>query len=365
MSVLTPKEELRSTDLALVVSGTEYRGWQSVDVTRSLDDCAATWSVTGTLRWPGESSAYRFRPDAAVELRIGTDLVLTGYVDVIRVETGTALVTVSGRSRTGDLVDCSAAPGQYRGLSLYELATELARPYGVGVVIDATALEAGRGSTAWIRRGSTVFQAIEERARRHGLLCTDDPQGRLCLIRAGGARSTTALVVGENVIGGDITADSARRYSAYRVRSQTAGDDQNFGAAVAQIDGEETDGGLARYRLLIVDAPGLSRDSAQSRARWEAATRAGQSLTVTWSVHGWRQGDGRLWRPNELVRCVDRESGLDDDLLIRQVSYRADGDGQVTTLTLCPRLAYLLESPPSRAGGRGNVGAWKELEGGA
>lgn len=364
MSVTTPAEELRSTDLALVVGGTEYRGWQAIDVTRSLDDVASSWSVTGTLRWPGESSAYRFRPDAAVELRIGSDLVLTGYVDTIRYDTGAALVTVAGRSRTGDLVDCSAAPGQYRGLSLYELATELARPYGVSVVIDATALEAGRGGTTWIRRGTTVFQAVEEQARRHGLLCTDDERGRLCLIRAGGARSTTALVVGENVLGGDVSADASRRYSVYRVRSQTAGDDQSYGPAVTQIDGEETDGGLARYRLLVLDAPGLSRDQAQSRARWEAATRAGQSLTVAWSVRGWRQGDGRLWRTDELVRCVDRESGIDADLLVRQVSYRVDAEGQVTTLTLCPRIGYLLETPPGSVGGRGHVGPWRELEGG-
>ena len=346
----------------MVVSGRAYSGWISVNVYRSLDDAASRFAVAGVIRWPGENNPVRIGRDDAITVKIGRDKVLSGYVDNVRFAPGTGIVSVEGRSRTADLVDCSAKPGQYKGLTLSEFASELARPFGVQVVTDTTTFNRQLKRTH-VKPGASVYQEIERAARAAGVLVTDDPDGRLCLIRAGGNRSSTRLVVGENILlGAEVSSDMSARYSHYQVRSQTVGDDADYGDAVTSIEGLEEDEGAGRYRLLIIDTPGLNRQDAKNRATWEAATRAGKSVSAYFPVRGWRQGDGRLWEPNYRVRCTDRESGLDGDLLIRSVRYSVDAGGQLAELTVVPELAYQLQQPRTKTPVKGRKrGAWMEL----
>ncbi len=57
----------------------------------------------------------------------------------------------------------------------------------------------------------------------------------------------------------------------------------------------------------------------QDRALYERAHRAAKALEATYTVAGWRQGDGQLWMPNLLVRvrepvrtarCTNAHTGL-------------------------------------------------------
>ena len=66
----------------LVVNGEEFGGWKSVRITPGIERQARDFDLSVTDVWPGRSEVpRRIRPFDACQVFIGSDLVLTGYVD--------------------------------------------------------------------------------------------------------------------------------------------------------------------------------------------------------------------------------------------------------------------------------------------
>ncbi|QCO07540.1 phage baseplate assembly protein [Azospirillum argentinense] len=361
----------------LLVNGTDFGGWKSVRIAAGLDRQARDFELSVTDRWPGSDVPRRIAPGDACQVFIGADLVLTGYVDAtpISYDAGTVTVGVKGRSKTADLVDCSAIhePGQFKGRKVDQVAAELAAPYGVAVVV---AVDTGAPiADHQVQQGESVFESIDRMLKLRALLSTDDAEGRLVLTRAATARAATDLVVGENILTGSADLDCKDRFSEYRIKGQrtadgAAGDDEDgddedggpdigalLGAAAptSQVVAVQADTAIRRRRVLVIVADGQpDGGTARERARWEAAHRAGKSFEATYTVQGWRQGDGRLWVPNALVRVRDPVIGFDVDMLVSAVSYSLSEAGSVTTLTVAPQAAYeLLPETPKAKGKKG------------
>ena len=72
-----------STDdtLSLVIAGTAWAGWQRVAVKRGMDTIPASFDVQVTERYPNPSSDISIKPGDPCQVKIGSDLVITGYVD--------------------------------------------------------------------------------------------------------------------------------------------------------------------------------------------------------------------------------------------------------------------------------------------
>jgi prophage tail gpP-like protein len=102
--------------VTLAMNGTLYGGWKDISIGAGIERCARDFTLSITARWPGQDTAIAVRQGDRCEVRIGDDLVLTGWVyaspvrhDPHNVERG-----VSGRSLTSDIVDCSADDGPSR-----------------------------------------------------------------------------------------------------------------------------------------------------------------------------------------------------------------------------------------------------------
>ncbi|CAO3451832.1 Phage tail protein Mup44, P [Azospirillum argentinense] len=358
----------------LLVNGTDFGGWKSVSISAGIDRQARDFDLSVTDRWPGSDVPRRIAPGDECQVFIGADLVLTGYVDTtpISYDAKSVTVGVKGRSKTADLVDCSAIhePGQFKGRKVEQIAAELAAPYGVAVL---AAVDTGAPiADHQVQQGETVFESIDRLLKLRALLSTDDAEGRLVLTRAATARAATDLVVGENILTGSTDLDCKDRFSEYRIKGQRAADDDDddgddegggpdigalLGAAAptSQVMAVQADTAIRRRRVLVIVADGQpDGGTARERARWEAAHRAGKSFEATYTVQGWRQGDGRLWVPNALVRVRDPVIGFDVDMLVSAVSYSLSEAGSVTTLTVAPQAAYeLLPEPPKAKGKKG------------
>lgn len=83
---------------------------------------------------------------AACRVLVDGLAVITGYVDDVRISCSASehSVTVRGRDKTGDLVDCCAPSMQLAGASLAVIARNLCAPFGIEVV-DAIGTEAVPG----------------------------------------------------------------------------------------------------------------------------------------------------------------------------------------------------------------------------
>lgn len=349
----------------LRVNGRDFSGWTSVKIDMSLEDAVSSFAVVVSGVYA--TSAGFIREDDDLEVWVGDDLLITGVVDDLELggDADTASVSITGRSRLRDLVDCSAPLGAWRGMKLLALIKTLVAAYGIDVVD-----ECGVGDTV-IRshrteEGEALFDALDRLSRDHAFIVTDDSSGRIVLTQAGKG----GLVVGDKVVrgtpgylSGNAKRSCGERFSAIVCKGQSIGDAD----VEVNAQGAAEDVGVRRFRQLIVRPErGVSSKSAAKRARWEVATRAAKALEYTCSLRGWRDAQGRLWRKNTLVEVLDGFARIyGAALLVVSVSLSLDTEGgRVTALRLVPPEAftplpiakpsvsvgaYAYEQPPSTA----------------
>ncbi|GCL64309.1 phage baseplate assembly protein [Pseudaquabacterium pictum] len=346
------------SQIDLLAGGRSHAGWQSVQVRLGMDQCAGGFRLMVSERWIGQDLDWAIPAGERCELLIGGETVITGWVDETRLsmDAGSHQVELSGRDATGDLVDCSAVrkAGQWRGLRIEQIATELAAPFGVAVRAD---VDTGKPLPSFaLQEGETAFEAIERAARIRALLLVSDGRGGLLITRAGTQRVPTPLVLGENILQARVGLDMRDRFSSYIVKGQAPGNDFFSGPSASQIKALASDTGVKRYRPLIItnDAPDLAATLTQ-RAEWEANVRAARSLDVELTVQGWRHAGG-LWRPNTLVSVIATALRLDADLLVTNVLYSLDDQGTTTALRLTRPDAYT--ALPLKAAAVGSAGFW-------
>lgn len=121
----------------LRVNGAFYGGWKTIRIERGIEQIAGTFELSVTDRWAEQSAVRQINPGQPCEVRIDEAVVITGYVDTVapQYDKQQHTITVSGRDKTGDLVDCSAIhkSGQWSGRKLDQIAADLCQPFGITV----------------------------------------------------------------------------------------------------------------------------------------------------------------------------------------------------------------------------------------
>lgn len=334
--------KLDPLQVGLEVNGLSYSGWESVTVTRSLEAASGAFSLAIYDKWLATGEAWPIFEGDKVRVWIGRDLVLDGYVDSIDLSSDaqSRSLSVSGRDRTCDLIDCSAMnrPGVFKGKKLEAIAALLARPFGVKVICDVNTGPAIKAFA--LQPGEKVHAAIERAARAINLMVTATESGELLITRSGSQKATDAIVEGKNFLSGNSKASCADRFSVYVVEGQGSGQ----GKEKHSHRGEYRDPSVGRYRPLIIKAEAKADGTyVKGRAEWEARARAAKGRSAAVTVQGWRQSSGKLWQINRLVTAQVPSINLDGEMLISEVTFSVSDQGTVTTLNLIRPDAYLSE----------------------
>lgn len=394
----------------LVINGTEYGGWKSVRIEAGIERQSRSFELEVTDRWPGQTDIpRRIRPFDTCQVFIGSDLVLTGYVDAtpIKFDAKSVSVGVKGRSKTSDLVDCcpiepgqSTAYGggawpdvigpdgktgrviappaktasQWRNMKMEAIAAALAAPYGVRVI---TEVDTGKIiQDHQIQQGETVFESIDRMMRLRHVLSTDNEKGDLVFIDVGSrGRADTAIELGKNILSGSTELDYKGVFSEYRVKGQRAGNDDSYGADAAEEEafsaddeGDEgefsaTDTRAKRRRVLVIKQTGQADDgTCKDRAIYERAHRAAKALQTAYTVVGWRQQDGSLWQPNMLVRVRDPLIGFDAEMVIAETAWIMDKEGLRTEIKVGPPDGYRSKAGQVKKSQKGGGAEWSDLK---
>lgn len=335
-----------SDAITLRVNGMDFAGWLEVEIVAGIERQARDFSLAITQSWPGATDIpRRVRPGDVCEVWIGGDKVLTGYVDAtpISYDAQQVSVGVKGRSKTADLVDCAAAfgKGQWQGRKIESIAADLAGAYDVRVLTEVAT--GGTISDHQIQPGETVYESLSRLLNLRQLLSTDNADGNLVLINPGsGGRASTALELGKNVLSADSPLDYKDVYSTYVCKGQRAGTDLDAAETIAESVSQATDSNVKRNRLMVITQTGqVDTQMCRDRVRYEALYRAAKAVESTYTVQGWRQADGNLWLPNQLVHVRDGVIGFDDDLLIIEVAYRISSQGTTTQIKVGPMAGYI------------------------
>ena len=341
-------------NIELLINGIIYSGWQGVRVRRSLDFFASSFDLSLTDTQAG--MARTIKTDSPCRLRIGGETIITGFIDRVRprYDGRSRSLTVSGRSKTADLVDCSLPAHKLQGAqkkdrNLLELARSLCDL--LHIEAGTTTLDLPNRAISNIEPGQTFYEYLESQARIDGVMLVDDPDGNLTITRAGKTRIDTALVLGENIEGADGEFSARNRFSHYYVDAQDTAGDDGWGEATSHISGlaEDTD---IRNRPTSILLSKNNLAEVKKYAEWQRNIQYGRSRKAVYTVSGWRHKDG-LWKPNTNVLVNDDwmgftgRDGKGEWLMIGTVEYIMDHGGKRTGLTVMPVEAYDLIPLPA------------------
>lgn len=312
-----------------------YEGFKNLKLSRNLTQLTGSFEITLVDKWRVDQEDFELKPGLEIACRLGDTPLYQGYIDrlSISLSSGSRNLTISGRDKTGDLVDCSIlGNNEFNNMTLDAIAKELVKPFGIGIVLFADVGKPFKKFT--VNQGETVFEALERLAKQRELLLTSSPVGNLVFEKKGVVRATSELIEGVNILQAAVTFDNTERFSEYHVKGQAPGligsaNDNTKGKGLAK------DNGIERYRptLILADNPADS-GGAQQRAQWESSFRAAKGMQVSVMTQGWTQKGGELWATNQTVHIDCRSLGLKQDMLIQRVRFEQSENGRRTELEL-------------------------------
>ncbi|WP_244619226.1 phage baseplate assembly protein [Rhizobium sp. 18055] len=365
--------------IQLRVAGKVYDKWTSAQVTRDMKDFSGSFSFTlrdtqrslKTFAYASGGTAFDLRPGVAAEVLLEGAVVLKGYIDQVNptIDESQAQVSISGRDKTGDLVDSAAltdGPSEFRNVKLEDAVKQIAKPFGLDVRSE---IDTGEPFTRYgLDLAETAFSAIEKGSRSRHALVLSDGVGGLVITRTGSNRAPADITLPGNVIGSSGSYSDAKRHSKTYVRGQgeKAGKARSGSAALdstaAPLDPADRnvgDGSATENERKGTAATGIATDdevtrhrpavhlarskadatSAQDEADFRMRTARGESEEVTETVKGFAV-NGKLWRVNEIAYVSDAFQGIERDMLIIGVSNRSDESGNFTELKLSSPEAF-------------------------
>lgn len=341
-----------SEDLTLTAGGNSVTGWNDIRVTLRAEGFPPDFEIGLSSRGPGGATKTVIETGQPCTVKLGPDLVMTGYVDR-DMEGGSGedhKLGVIGRGKTEDLVDCSAEwpKGQITGANALEVATKLASPYGIAVKMADGAQPGPAIPQFNLNYGETAADIIQRVARAAGLLAYEDPTGTLILAQAGAISTASGAIYGAsgNVQAWSVVNAMDQRYSDYvcSMLSQDVWSDTGDGGFFFDT---EKDPNVPRHRLmyLVMEQAVDPQAFTISKAKWEAARRAGRGTQVRVTLDSWRDSAGKLWMPNTLISVdVPGFRLTDKTLAISEVTFRrSDATGTTADLLLMPKAGFLPE----------------------
>lgn len=338
-----------------------YTGWTRTRVTTGIETCPADFELEATEPYPGSVSQIDIAPGMECIITIGSQIVLSGYVDRVGYQlTGNShVVRVQGRSKCADLVDCSAefSTFQLNNTDPLSLATVLAQPFNIKAYAVGDI-----GSTQIpqfdVILSETPYEIIERVARYAAILVYDDHAGDLVLSRAGSIEMASGFSQGVNVQNASTTFTMDERYSIIEATLLSTAvlftdpDDPDAPTAAEALSQDliqgaiATDLGVPRHRPLIIVAEqgDVEYQVAIQRCAWEVARRTGRSQAIQLTCDSWFDSAGNIWQKNSLAPLdLPALKVTNAQWLIGSVSYLRDESGTRADVMLMPQAAFLPE----------------------
>ena len=365
---------MNDNEVSLTIGGSVFENWTSFSITTELNTISPAFSV-GIV----SNSMYlknKITSGNSVKVKIGNDVVLTGYIEQTPVSYSatSANVGIAGRSKTCDLIDCTVmvddpnisyekepntsnsnyvscpqnAATEYKNVALETIIAQLIMPYGIKLVNETKPLTKKRNFSA--KHEDTVLKALQNLTSTENLLFYGNENGDLVVTEKGKLTADDALVLGQNILTGDASFDASKIYKYYRAVGQDKGVTGKTGHDASCHNYTAVDDNVSRTRLLTKKVQGAA-DTAKCKvtAEGDRDYNRDQYFKITYKVQGWRQSTGKLWKINSLVDIKDDFLGIDTQrsqkfLITRVVFNLTENEGMTTTLDVIPPNGWRLET---------------------
>ncbi len=322
------------------VAGVRYAGWQRGTLQLTMQELANSFDLEYIASGKRMTDRALYAGDEVL-VRVNGEAVLGGYVDTTDDEDAAddLRLRAGGRSKTCDLVDCSAPVQAFSNQTAVQIAEAIAKPFGI--VVRGESDPGDPLPRFSVQKGETCADAILRATGPRGLY-PYAVGADLVIGRAGAVRSSTRLVRGTPPLLRSSRSDSwYSRYSEYVFRGQMRATDVAFGKAVSQLKTSVVDPEITRFRPLLIQVEAHGAGDLKTRAEVARNQRIGQAQRVLATVVGLTDADGKPWRPNTLVDFANPVLGIEAPLLVSVVRMRfGEGEGDETELELVPVEAF-------------------------
>lgn len=320
--------------IRLEVDDQTFQGWYTAEIERELDSFAQRFSLAYLEQVNGQP--WAIRSGSKCVLYWHDEPLITGYVNraTMRASEKDWQLTVEGRSRTSDLVDCSAVhkTGSWTDRTPSQIANELAAPFGISVQVKAA--DANAPFQRWVLEAQeTVHDVFDRICKQRAMLPVTLASGDAAFIRVG--EGAFKLLPIESVYIRELVEDDSTRHSEYRIYSTGRGLEK---AVVS-------DNGVQRYRPVIIlsDSKG-GQAGMKSRGEWERNVRAGRSERLRYTLMG-----VHTHAPGQLIEVQDPILGVDEQLVLSSSVISVDENDVKTVWDLTrPETYHTREYPPKK-----------------
>jgi prophage tail gpP-like protein len=344
-----------ANEIYLEVDGKKFDGWKTVNFTKSIDKLCGSFSFTSSST---SQSSFPVKVGQSCKIVVEDTPMLNGWIEKISVnyDVDDHTITVSGRDRTNDVVDCQPDFSKLQftpNISLKRI-TDIK-------VIDRFNLKPFKKITT-DGVGTKAFDFLQRYAKISQVLLTTNGEGNIVFERALGRTLNTILSTrrGEQatILSSSVDYDNTKRFYHYNLNSQgqLANDFQPATAQkAASIKADAFDNEIRKSRLLYFQPTASTTDQqAIDTAAWEANFRRADSMVYSCEVQGFRpiNDQTNVWLPNYLINIVDDfvgintlvGAGIKSPLLITEVSYSKSLDeGSKVALKLQIEDAFTLQ----------------------
>lgn len=320
--------------ISLLIDDSEYSGWKTVSIEKSLASFASEFSLSVTERWRGQNQRWRITPGSKCELRINGIPDIIGYVDSenISIENAQHDITVGGRSILGDLVDCSTTieGGNFQNISALKIAQTIAEPFGIPVSLAADESEIFIDFD--IQQGESAAEAIVRAAKKRKLLVIEKGEG----IQLG--LETRPVRLPSKYKTAYVTINHEKRFSRYWCKGQQPGPQYSDPTIASEQSGEAIDGTVNRYRPKMIIAQGAAdADTCRQVAEWTMNHSLGESVSLQIIYQGLFNGDGDLWQLGQTAEIDEPLLGPRGQYVVYSLSRSvSESSGTISTITWRP-----------------------------
>lgn len=329
-------------EVSIFSGSREYKGWDSFRFEHSIDEAASSFSFQ-TSKNPLNLSEPSISDDI-VQIKTNGDLLLTGYIDRFELDADAnagRVLNLSGRSKTGDLVDSSVMLRSFSNVSVSQIVKQLTKDFDIEVVFDGDFVDETHVSYT-PEAGKSVIGAIQDVVQLQQQKISCSPEGKLVIWRETGKTSNSSVSSGQPIKRFRVSIDKTVQFSEIISLAQ---DTAQFEKLQASEIGSKTKiksfSRRYRPRVIFPDA-----DSTSSRVRENSSRTARRSLGASSRLEidlvGWRSEDGLIYSAGQKMAVEIPEINLSQVLMIKSVSLSQSLDsGTTSTLLLEPLSAHV------------------------
>ena len=326
--------------VTLATGGGLFTAFESVEVRAAYNEAARSFKLEVAAEPSPSATSWIFKAGTPVTILFNGALVCTGYVDRYQPrlsEHSQASITISGRGKGQDMIDCSAdhKTGYFKQKTPLQIAKELDKA-NVGFETDRELEPVDRYQ---ITPGETAFRCIEKLCRDQAMTLTGKADGTIKITNGLQGLHSGGLIEGVNIKSGEADHNWSGRHSKVIVRGQRA---IGHGKDALEIEALADDGTIGRYRPVIeVKDNDITKKQAQKSADHRRDRETGTALKANVTVQGFRDVMGRLWEPGYGVMLVSPFLDVAQVMLVESVTFRQSRrDGSTSALSLVDPKAY-------------------------